>query len=113
MLLAQRCSTSAVTGKNKTAGLTVSRPSERQMNSCSPTRLQAVAKCKDAIQGLLGPPEQVTVAALGGDDTLQRWGDVFSTIQVGLGRVSGAVGVAVEVAHRRCATMRSTACCSP
>jgi hypothetical protein len=44
--------------------------------------LQAVAGAKAGVESLLGPPAEVRVAAAQPGDTLQRWGDVFSTIQV-------------------------------
>ena len=44
--------------------------------------LQAVAGAKAGIEALLGPPAEVRVAAAAPGDTLQRWGEVFSTVQV-------------------------------
>lgn len=45
-------------------------------------RWQAVAAAKLGIEALLGPPAEVRAAAAQPEDSLQRWGDVFSTIQV-------------------------------
>lgn len=44
--------------------------------------MQAVAAAKEGIEALLGPPAEVRVAAAQPDDSLHRWGNVFSTIQV-------------------------------
>lgn len=41
-----------------------------------------MAAAKSGIKALLGPPAEVRVAAVGPEDTLERWGGVFSTIQV-------------------------------
>jgi hypothetical protein len=46
--------------------------------------MQAVVGAKAGIEALLGPPAEVRVAEAAPGDTLQRWGEVFSTIQVGL-----------------------------
>ena len=44
--------------------------------------LQAVAGAKAGVEALLGAPAEVRVASAAPGDTLQRWSEVFSTIQV-------------------------------